>query len=985
MHVRRIGQLAVTSGRWLAWMAAATLMSAADAMGPRRTKQPKRANSDPTRTPARTQDDDGAAATAAVDLDVASPPAKVTVTPTGLRIIDKRKISVPPTTANHGPAVIREARIEPAPATVGQKVRRVRQAIVDAARAFWFPLLGRLIRAARRTPLPTGVSDAELGRYAWQRTSCRQLLCDKPGQDECWSELINLAADETAGDWRLPVVWWLNRHVPPVALARLVAAEVDGRSGGTLADRRLTLALRLAGHAAAALPDREARAALGRALALARRPVNPYESNGPTLVARSVAATLLEQRPELDELVQNSLALQKGESRMEPDAPLPVEARLLAIALRNRAHDFGTGLTKTVVKAGLGPTQLEAAARLADATLARPPRLPAAEPTRAPMATAGLGVRRVLPWLTPPLVGACVGAATNLGGWKAAPSTVSLGESIALLALLAAVNVFTVQLSASRLPGVVARLAGQPWQLFFSYSAVLTLMGLAIFRARAPWVVAASSWATLATLMLFVVGLLATMFLLLRRTDAGRAAAAHVTTTLPRARAAGRRLGRIQATAVEMREALETIPAVKTSPEAITGEWSQDVAARTRGFFLPSRAGIRRLLARSEFSSGMRLRIIAGLGRIVNSGETIASLVPGRDQTVNRGLARQAGRQLRTHSCRYVEEVATGAVALTRLALDLAKAGDIGTANTVAQNAVRLIGEHTGAARAARTQMFRRQALRAQAANPGGFRDMVRLAQADARARDTQLVPVVPALRDSLRAAVASELDSRDNFFDVQETVIKPLLSASGEAEAAVSMLTFAVPSDAKETSAGSSTMTELLRLAGVRALELGASLTFEQVLERLDKLSRRTTGASDAVGITSVLAATACRFDVKLSRLAIDNALAQIAASSPEASARAARRRASALWRVGAAGLACGALSIAVYVARKLFELGEQDLVIVQASDEGLIATEAARASVRGGYLGEQAMDSLASFGTFLSDLAPLFSLLAEGEDPAP
>src|SRR5262249_16679956 len=155
--------------------------------------------------------------------------------------------------------------------------------------------------------------------------------------------------------------------------------------------------------------------------------------------------------------------------------------RLLAIATRDRAPDFGAALSRAAVKAGFGPAQMEAAARLADAPLARPPRLREAERIQARLAAVTFVVGRSLPWLAPVVVAAGVGMVTHLLRWAPAHTMISLGESIALLALLAAVNVLTVQLSASRLPGVIARPAGQSWELFFSYSAALTLLGLSVF------------------------------------------------------------------------------------------------------------------------------------------------------------------------------------------------------------------------------------------------------------------------------------------------------------------------------------------------------------------------------------------------------------------------------------------------------------------------------------------------------------------------
>lgn len=589
---------------------------------------------------------------------------------------------------------------------------------------------------------------------------------------------------------------------------------------------------------------------------------------------------------------------------------------------------------------------------------------------------------RSLPWLTPVVVAASVGAATHLLRWAPAHTMISLGDSIALIALLAAVNVFTVQLSASRLPGVIARSAGQPWELLFSYSAALTLFGLSVFRAHAKWLVAASSWAALAALVLFSAGVLPAMFRLLRRTDAGRAAGGYVARSLPLARVAGRRLGRMQARAVEMREALETVPAVRMSPDAFAGEWSRNIAARARGFFMPSRAGMRRLLADNTFGEGMRLRVFAGLGTIVGSGEDIVSLIPARDQTITRSLAKQSGRTLRTRSCSRVEDIATGAVALTQMALDLANAGDIGTARTVSQNVVRLVAEHTAAARRARIQRFRRQELRAKAA-AGGLRSAVEAAQASMRARDTSIVPVVPALRDTLRIAVRGRLESRKDLFNVPGTVIEQLLSSSGQAEAAVSMVIFSVPTEVSNSAAGSRVAAELLRIAGIRALELVDSTTFAQVLDQLGKLSSNATETWDAAEVTSMLAAMACRFDVRLAKRAIDRSLAQIAvslANEASATALAAQRRLIVLWRAGAAGLTSGAMSVAVHAANKLFESHAQDALDTMASDRGLITWEAARSKLHSGYLGDQAEDALTNFGTFLKDIRPV--LKRPGED---
>jgi hypothetical protein len=458
---------------------------------------------------------------------------------------------------------------------------------------------------------------------------------------------------------------------------------------------------------------------------------------------------------------------------------------------------------------------------------------------------------------------------------------------------------------------------------------------------------------------------------LLRRVDSGRAAAGYVAATRSRTRAAGRHLGRVQARAIEMREALGTIPAVNLATSAIAGEWSSNIIVRSRGLFMPSRVGMRRLVGSEAFSVGMRLRIIAGFGTIVRRGEIIASLAPAKNQTVDRGLIKHVHKRLRTRSSRQIEDVATGAVALTHLAIKLAEEGDSGTAHEVAQSAVRLVTGHVVETREARIKEFQQQMLRSQMIGIGGFRTAVQSTQAKMRARDNELVPVIPALRECLRIAVRKKLDSSGDLFEVHERIIQPLLSSCGEAEAAIEILTFAIPTDPKKTSAGSGPMTELLRYAGVRALELRSSNSFDRVIDQLDRLARNSDSTGDAVEVTSVLAATACRFDVRLATQAINRALIQIQANESES--KAVGLRIYALWRVGAAGLTCGALSVAVHVARRLVEHGEQNVLISLASNEEMTAMEAFRSNLRDGYLGEQGIDALKGFGRFFAGLVPM------------
>ena len=476
--IQRGVRVGTDSLRLVARMAASAVMMLADLAGSRSAERIRRPSSGDPAEP-RTAPDVSAASPSSGHGTV--PPENVTVTPSGARVVDRRRAGLHSTAkraSGESPDTVPVRRH--AEETI-QDASHCSEAAVRASGKLRYLVLGRLIRAGRRTPLPV-VSDADLGCHAWERRACRQLLRGKPGRQEDLSELVGLAADQTAGDWRAPVLWWAKRHVPPADLAGLIQAEFTGPGGEGLAERNLIILMRLTGHAAAALPDRDARAAIRIALAHSRKPVDPYAPSGLPLVARSVVSALLEQRPELDEIVLTSLELQAGVPQTGPAAQLPIEARLFAIAMRNRAPDSGRALSRAAAKAGLDTAQLETAARLADAPLVRPAHLRQAERTLAPLDAAGLIVGRALPWLMPAALAVGAGLAVHMHHWAPAHTTIALGDSIALLAVLAAVNVFTVQLSASRLPGVLARPAGQPWELFFSYSSALTLLGLSAFH-----------------------------------------------------------------------------------------------------------------------------------------------------------------------------------------------------------------------------------------------------------------------------------------------------------------------------------------------------------------------------------------------------------------------------------------------------------------------------------------------------------------------
>jgi len=882
------------------------------------------------------------------DEDASTPPvvepAATTTTVSGVRIHDKRKVPrtpAPPVVVPEPPATPRRRRSW---SWVGWP---------------WWALVGSLLRYADRRSLPRGLGLAATGRAACGDLARVAVVGDLPHASVDATALLALTDEGSAGDWRMPVAYWMRDHLPASTRAELVTRELVAPD--TLSQHRLSVLLRVAAATVSALPDASARTLLGTAMSLSRREIDPYTHGGPVVGGRHLAVRLLAERPELDGVVHNSLALQ---APCGGNTVIPIELRLLALALRERAPDAGAALAAAAASAGASSEQLRSIAALSDQPLPRPPSVLASARARAPFDRLRRAALYGLPWLWPLAVMAAVGVAVHRFSWAAPPEEFALAEAVAALALLATVNVFTVQLSAQRLGGVVARYAAQPASLQASYSAVLAAVLLAVAPALPSRFDVGRSWAGLTALGVFVITFLFALLRFQRQTDAARAAAAHVRVILPGARAAGRRVGGLQAQAVGLRDALDAVPMVTTSVDEVHGEWRTLVIAPSRGLLVPRRRDLRALLSGRAFEDGLRLRLFVGLGTLVRVGEHLGALVPPTDQSVDRWTRWRTRRRLRIVRSDDVEDVQRSAVALVQLALQLAGAGDVGTAERVCRSVVELVTAHMAAARGARTAAFRRQAVRAGAAE-GGLRGEWLSAQAGRRSDDAELVPVVPALGSTLRLIAQAQLGPERHSFEVSTNLLIPLLDAAVEADGSLQMLSFAAvaPGDGVRTMG----RTELLRLVGVRAVELRADSAFAGVLRQLDRMVEN--GEQEAAAhTTSVLAATTARSDPRLASSAVRRFVGQV---KPGAETSVMRRR--GLWRVGAAALVAGSSSVAVDVALWLAALGDVPAVLADAQESNVLEHEALKASLYGGYLGERDRDALANFGTFLESVEPL------------
>jgi hypothetical protein len=770
-------------------------------------------------------------------------------------------------------------------------------------------------------------------------------------------DVYRLADDQDIGR---AAIQWLRRHG---AADGALAAEVHR----TLADpvpfgpAYLDAALRLIPVVAASLSRAQAVTIWRFCIARAKQPTDPYNPIPLADLSRQAAVDLLAQRSELDSDIASALP-------PYTESALPVAAELLASALRRRPPDGGRALTDVIL--GWSPTRSAALAfaRAADGSIAQ-----VAAPDSAPPWAAAAG-RRAYRWArtaTALLIGPVAAAAviwyTHSHHWRSSAATLGVIEAVAALTVVATVNIFTVQLSAQRLPGAIARVAGRPAFLVASYSATVMMVVLAAFPDEMRFGAAATGWARIVLLVIFLFSFVSAMYVIVRRTDPGRGAEAFAAETS----AAHRAAGRAQAKAAAARALLSDLVGFEQGIEPELVGVRTRIFASHRGLLLPSPRRLRRLAAISSVADGsVRVRISPGFGTAVGRGEQIAAILPASFAVVSAKLPRRVERALRIRRMRRLDDVGTSAVALVAMAVDLAGAGDVGSADAVAEVAAELVSEHVAAARAARRRRLEREARHAARVKrrhpPHGLRTDVESAAAAVRARDAEPAPAIPALRDTVKAAVRARLSDERDLAGVPEKVLRALLRHSELADSAAATAVMVVPGNWAQVRARPSAVVEILIMSGVRALELRDRPAIAVVRDRLKRLS--DGHVQWTVDGASVLTALSCW-------LAPDSA-GEMFTWYEELPADVESARSLGLCRIGAAALLAGVPSIAIRAADCLLRISPDPRVLRPVVLGGQVRSrEIAESNMRGGYLGVSPADALADFLTLVERLQPALS----------
>lgn len=731
-------------------------------------------------------------------------------------------------------------------------------------------------------------------------------------------------------------------------LARTVYEHISDTSLSATRSEMLDLLLLLVQKVAGEFSEAQAMALLEPLWALSTASPNPYNPVLHNTAASTAVVHLLATRPEVE-----SRFLERAVDYRGPERQLAFD--LIARNIRQRGVSSSKALVASTKVLHLSVAEADRFIGMADITQRTASqrkdiiRRPARSRLSRMVATLGLAVVIVhapLALILLVLFGSMVSTSNVLIDRLA---EVPLEGALALLALIATLNVFTVQLSTTRLPATIARVSGQPWQLAGAYSTAITLLSTTVLIADSS----SNLWKLLEVALLFTsLGwLAASLYRIFRRTDAAEACRVYVNRYMHRWNRAGSEFGLTQVRAGRLRQTIESLPFASIGSGEMTGHDVARIDATKRGVFLPSPRALQALLSHELFERGGYLQLPVGFGLVVPDGGNLALVRPPPGFVVPDQLVRKVLRQLRPRSATSIEDVSTQTITLASFALKTAGSGDARLAETIAEQAAEIMSSHLACVR-----RRRRWASRVQAS---GKQRLTTETQ--------ESFAVTPVLRDLLTLLVARAGES-ERVGAVTDLLVSRCLSAGGTAEQAPVMLT-SLLTDAGAGAVGYTRKARWLRQAGVRALELNDDLGFEMTAKRLRYLADEQADPAYALSSLSALCVASLRMNPRRFEAGWDHISGWID-NHPESDD-------SVRWslHVGAAAMEAGSYLAALSCARairtplqraKLTSLTSLERVFVEASVAGIF----------GLYLGRVPTDALERFRDFTNSLAPAVDL---------
>jgi hypothetical protein len=261
--------------------------------------------------------------------------------------------------------------------------------------------------------------------------------------------------------------WLADRRPPSAELAGLV---VDQLAAGAGDDGRASFAkaIRSVQYVANSFGLDQVHVVAGILMEQVGVPINPYAPNPLVEDCRSALVTLLIERPEVQDDIGDLL------QQHPASAQIPALVELAAAGISGRAADWGRSFIRLIT--AWQPSNQANLIKVAEMASAQSPLTAEREvdsneggPIDSLRHTGVITVAVAMG----PVLAIATGVGVHHFKWTAPQPAISVGEAIAVLAVIATVNIFSVQLSADRLPGPLARVAAQPFWLNVSYSAAL--------------------------------------------------------------------------------------------------------------------------------------------------------------------------------------------------------------------------------------------------------------------------------------------------------------------------------------------------------------------------------------------------------------------------------------------------------------------------------------------------------------------------------
>lgn len=786
--------------------------------------------------------------------------------------------------------------------------------------------LGKLGRRALDRPRASGslstLDTVEFGRLLRRDPQTKAVLLGGDVDRYTCRQLLQVADRE---ELRAASAGAILRHSDAVGRAQVIY-DVVGLSGPDISIDQRAAALIVCGRVGASLLESQASAILVRCLTLAAQPIDPYERPDLPVLARRAATAILEEHPELDQVLRDRITA-TGMAH-------PSDLVILAAALVRRPHGRSDAICEMFT--AWRPTAGEALRFAADADLTRAPN----ETSSMRLTVQSHRLRKRARIGTPFAWGVAVPAfigvsvwATYHRRWTSPPLQVGFGEALGALALVAAIHVVSAQLAASRLEGVLARYTTNSLSLSFSYWAAATMAACSI-TGQKPRFEAALGWSGTFSAAVFIVSAIFAAWTLVRQTDPGRAAGLFAQHRRRFYQRSGRRLGRLQRHAMAFRDSAQRVALLALTTEPLHVERRLPIIAGHRGMLLPRLRSVEHLRQRPPWAQGhLRLQVLARVGTIVAEGTEVAAVLPDVDSPLVRAEGRKAKRAVSLRSVRTIEEAAEGVVLLTAVAARLARAGDRGGAERTAEALRSLLTIHLAGA------YSRRHPIRGPA----------------------ELAPATPALRDALGSIVVhlSEADT-ELAVELLGGLLEEVVFLGHRSDSAVAIV--ATKIGALDDRISRLSLAGILRAMSRRCLESGDRNALRLVQREIEKrLFADGHPVWEFVEVASELPALAAWIDQPTAMGCWRWYWEATQAPPP------ARLRLLLAARIGAANLAGGSISVAVAVALSLRDAGVNlsDLTDGVTAEDHL-AREKVWSQMGGGYLGASPGDALVTFMDF-------------------